>query len=361
MKYILKKNAKILILVGFSLILCNILSASHPLVMKQILDIDISSRRDLINLFLTYFIIHVFLILAKDMRNGVINKAMSKIMRDLRERLFCNVLKWDMSTYQKYNSSEVYTRLTADVDNVSALFLGTLQVVLNNVIYIVTMVSFMFFADTILAIIGSIAIFLNAFISYIFTHKVAIYNKIILDKRDSENRQYSEMYNKNKLTYLFGLQKKNKSKLCTTLDEEFVYRKKFIFVESFIYPLAVTFQAIAIYIILIYVFHINFTISLGSIYLVIKYIGNCRTPLNEIFTELEEIQSSAISLKKINKLLKEQGKENIENGEYVEELKGDIEFENVCMQYGENEVLHDISFVIKEGNKVTIAGKTGVR
>ena len=37
-----------------------------------------------------------------------------------------------------------------------------------------------------------------------------------------------------------------------------------------------------------------------------------------------------------------------------------IEFENVCMQYGENKVLHNISFVIKEGNKVTIAGKTGV-
>ena len=169
------------------------------------------------------------------------------------------------------------------------------------------------------------------------------------------------MYNKNKLTYLFGLQKKNRDKLCTTLDEELVYRKKFIFDESFIYPLAVTFQAIAIYIILIYVFHINFTISLGSIYLVVKYIGNCRAPLNEIFTELEEIQSSAISLKKINKLLKENGKEDIESGECLEELKGDIEYENVCMQYGENEVLHNISFIIKEGNKVTIAGKTGVR
>lgn len=30
------------------------------------------------------------------------------------------------------------------------------------------------------------------------------------------------------------------------------------------------------------------------------------------------------------------------------------------MQYGENKVLHNISFIIKEGNKVTIAGKTGV-
>lgn len=360
MRYILKKNAKILILVGISIIIVNILSASHPLVMKGILDIDITAKDALMRLFLTYFIIHIILVLAKNARNSIINKAMSKILKDLREKLFCHILKWDMSTYQKYNSSEIYTRLTADIDNVSSLFLGTMQVVLNDVVYIITMVTFMFFADIKLAIIGSIAILLNAVVSYIFTHQVANCNKIILDKRDKENKQFSEMYNKNKLTFLYGLQKENKDKIWQTLDEELVYRKKWILDESFIYPLAITIQAIAIYLILIYVFHINVAIPLGSIYLVINYIQNCRIPLNEIFTELEEIQSSSMSLKRINKLLKEQGKEDIEKGEIVEDLKGDIEFENVCMQYGENKVLHNISFIIKEGNKVTIAGKTGV-
>ncbi len=360
MKSILKKNAKILILVGISIIIANILSASHPLVMKEILDIDITAKEALIKLFIIYFIIHIILVIAKNTRNSIINRAMSKILKDLREKLFCHVMKWDMSTYQKYNSSEIYTRLTADIDNVSSLFLGTMQVVLVDVIYIITMVIFMFLADIKLAVIGSIAIILNAIVSYIFTHKVAICNKIILDKRDNENRQFSEMYNKNKLTFLFGLQKKNENKICNTLDEELVYRKKYIFDESFIYPLAITIQAIAIYLILVYVFNINIGVSLGSIYLVINYIQNCRAPLNEIFTELEGIQASTMSLKRINKLLKEQGKEDIEEGEAVENLKGDIEFENVCMQYEENKVLQGISFIIKEGNKVTIAGKTGV-
>lgn len=360
MKYILKKNTKILFLVGISIIIVNILSASHPLVMKGILDIDITAKDALIRLLLTYFLIHIILVLAKNTRNSIINKAMSKILKELREKLFCHILKWDMLTYQKYNSSEIYTRLTADIDNVSSLFLGTMQVVLNDVVYIITMVIFMFFADIKLAIIGSVAILLNAIVSYIFTHQVANCNKKILDKRDKENKQFSEMYNKNKLTFLYGLQKKTKDEICQTLDEELVYRRKWIFNESFIYPLAVTIQAIAIYLILIYVFHINVAISLGSIYLVINYIQNCREPLNEIFTQIEEIQSSYMSLKRINKLLNENGEEDIETGEIVEDIKGDIEFQNVCMQYGENKVLHNISFIIKEGDKVTIAGKTGV-
>ena len=363
MKSILKKNSKILCLVVFFLIITNILSVTHPLVLKQILDIDFNDNNIVIilrNLAVVYITVHIFLIISKDLRNTVINKAMSKILKDLREKLFCHVLKWNMETYQKYNSSEIYTRLTADIDNVSALFLGTLQVLVNDVLYIALMVVFMFLADIKLAIIGCIAMIITAVISYIFTHQVAKASKQILNKRDKENRQYSEMYNKNKLTYLFKLQKNTAKKINKTLDEELFYRKKFIFIESFTYPLSTTIQALAIYFILQYTLNINSFISLGSIYLVINYIKDCREPLNEIFEQLEEIQSSFMSLKRINILLKENGVEDIEKGKIEENLKGDIEFENVYMQYGDNKVLNDISFIIKEGSKVTIAGKTGV-
>ena len=363
MKSILKKNRKILFLVAFFLIATNILTVTHPFVLKQILDIDFNDNNIIIilrNLAIVYITLHILLIISKDLRNTVINKAMSKILKELREKLFCHVLKWNMETYQKYNSSEIYTRLTADIDNVSALFLGTLQVLVNDVLYIILMVVFMFLADVKLAVIGCIAMIITAVISYIFTHQVAKANKQILNKRDKENRQYSEMYNKNKLTYLFGLQKNTTRKIHKTLDEELVYRKRFIFVESFTYPLSTTIQALAIYFILQYTLNIDNLISLGSIYLVINYIKDCREPLTEIFDQLEEIQSSFMSLKRINVLLKENGVEDIGKGEKDEDLKGDIEFENVYMQYGDNKVLNDISFIIKEGSKVTIAGKTGV-
>ena len=43
MKDILKKNIKMLIVIAFFLIVCNILSVLHPFVMKGILDVDIKS------------------------------------------------------------------------------------------------------------------------------------------------------------------------------------------------------------------------------------------------------------------------------------------------------------------------------
>ncbi|MCI8519051.1 MAG: ATP-binding cassette domain-containing protein, partial [Clostridia bacterium] len=72
------------------------------------------------------------------------------------------------------------------------------------------------------------------------------------------------------------------------------------------------------------------------------------------------MQTCLNSLKRINKILQEPDDEDIENGKDAKILNGDIEFKNVYMSYTENEeVLKDISFVIKKGSKTAIAGKTG--
>lgn len=118
--------------------------------MKGILDVDLKSENVTIilkQLFLTYATVHIILLVSKNVRNNIVNKTMAKILKQLRETLFYKILKWDMTTYEKYNSSEIYTRLTADMDNVFPLFFGMLEILLNNVVYIIMMVIFMFLAD----------------------------------------------------------------------------------------------------------------------------------------------------------------------------------------------------------------------
>ncbi len=87
MKYILKKNAKILILVGVSIIIVNILSASHPLVMKRILDIDITAKDAFNKIILNIFYNTYYFSISKNTRNSIINKAMSKILKDFKRKI----------------------------------------------------------------------------------------------------------------------------------------------------------------------------------------------------------------------------------------------------------------------------------
>ena len=70
MKSILKKNAKILFLVALFLIITNILSVTHPFVLKQILDIDFNDTNIVIilrNLVILYITVHILLIISKDL------------------------------------------------------------------------------------------------------------------------------------------------------------------------------------------------------------------------------------------------------------------------------------------------------
>lgn len=363
MKNILKKHIKSLILIAFLLIACNLLSTLHPYVMKEFVDIDFNSEnieRIITNFIILYASIHLILVISKNLKNIVINKTMTKILKDIRQKVFNKVLNFKMTTFNKYNSAELYTRLTVDIDNLLTMFSGILDILLNNITHIVFMVVMMFIANINIAVIGAFTIFVIAIVAYNSSRILGNLDNEILKKRDVENREFSELYNKNKLTYLFKLQKRNIAKTDKLFDEELDIRKRYIFVHHFPYWLLTLIQSLGIYAIIYYALNINTNISLGSIYLVLFYTKQCKSPLEEIFNNLEDLQTCMNSYKRIKVLLEETNGENIEEGEYVDDLNEDIEFQNVSMSYGKEIILKNLSFIIKKGTKVTIAGRTGV-
>lgn len=364
MRKILKKYWKPILVVCGLLIVCNLLSTLHPYVLKQILDIDFSSEEIetiLFKFILLYTGIHVVLIFLKNTREIATNKVICKIIKEIREKIFDNVLNFRMQTFEKYNSSEIYTRLTDDVDKLFDLFFGIVYAFINNILHIIFMVIMMFVTNLNLALIGFVTVFLISVVSLKFTKVLGKIDNVTLHIRDKENKEYSEMYNKNKLTYLFKLQKQNVKKANDLLDRELKNRKKYIFIHHFPYWILSMIQALGIYAILYYVLNIDVSISLGSIYLVLFYTKECKSPLEDMFNQLEKMQTSINSYKKVKVLLNETKCEDIKQGEVAQDLNGDIEFQNVSMKYEKELVLKNMSFIIKQGTKVTIAGRTGVR
>lgn len=344
------------------LIICNIFGTIHPFVMKKILEVDIQSdgvQMILIQLVALYVGIHVGYAFLKNVRNIQINKLMAKVVRDIRETLFDKVLTFKMRTFEKYNSAQLYTRLTDDINQLGTMFMGALNVVVNNVIYLIFMVIMMFFANISLAWIGLATICSIGLSTKKFTKLLGNYTQKFMKKRDEENKRFSEFFNRNKLTYLYQLQERNIKEVNYLLDKELQARKGYILLQSFTYWTLTLLEALGIYAVLYYALNINVSISIGSIYLILFYIKECRGPLNEICNQLEEIQNCMVSYQRIAEVLKEKNPENLSSGEEVETVKGDIEFQNVWMKYEKETVLENVSFLIKEGSKVTIAGRTG--
>ena len=172
MRKIIKKYVKSIVMIGILLLVCDFLSALPPYIVKQVVDIDFT-REDIIAIILSfifiYISIHLGRLLFQYIRDVAINKTICKILRDIRKKLFDKILDFKMITFNKYNSSELYTRLTSDVDNLFELFFGFLYDILSNVFYIVFMIIMMFVANINLAIIGTITIALIFVIVYKFT------------------------------------------------------------------------------------------------------------------------------------------------------------------------------------------------
>lgn len=212
----------------------------------------------------------------------------------------------------------------------------------------------MILIDIKLSIIGITCIFIIGLYSFFIVKKLKKLQKITTIKRDLENQQYSENYNKSKLTRFFSLEKKNISKVNKLLDEELQNRYKYITVNSFLWPASVLLQAVGIYVIIYYVLNIETSISLGTVYIFLYYIKQAFTPLKEMFDQLEEIQNAQVSLERINTVLSVKEKEDIKQGQKIQKLEGNIEFKNVTFAYGKKEVLNDISFKINKGKKLLL-------
>lgn len=355
------KNKKTIILIVVLLVLINIFNVIAPYILKLIID-EFSQNIEInrvIVLVSIYLLVRIGIILIKAVKNKKTNFLSNKMLSELRDTMLNKVLGMKLETFNKFASSDIYTRLTLDAENVKSLFSNNIPVVLNDVLHILLMIVVMLIIDIKLALIGITIIAVIASYSYMLIGKLKKIDKVILDKRDLENRQYSEDYNKSKLTKFFSLEEKNIAKVDNLLDEELKNRFKYTSLNSFLWPVGVLLESVGIYAILYYALNINMAYSLGTIYIFLYYIKQCFNPLKEIFNQIEEIQEATVSLERINTILKIKEKEDIYIGYMIEKFKGDIEFEDVGFAYNKKYIFKNATFKINQGEKVAIIGKTG--
>jgi ATP-binding cassette subfamily B protein len=102
-------------------------------------------------------------------------------------------------------------------------------------------------------------------------------------------------------------------------------------------------------------------VTIGELLMVIAYLAQLYSPLKSISKTSATVQSSIVSLERSFELLDEKPDvtERID-ARSIARANGAIAFSDVCFGYGSNHpVLTDISFEIKPGTRVGIAGPTG--
>jgi ABC-type bacteriocin/lantibiotic exporter with double-glycine peptidase domain len=101
--------------------------------------------------------------------------------------------------------------------------------------------------------------------------------------------------------------------------------------------------------------------SLGSLFAYQAYLEYVFGPAQALATANLEMHSALASAERIANLSNLVPEDNTGQGKIVRRLQGDIEFKAVCFAYeADAPILSDISFTIRAGERIAVAGASGV-
>ena len=98
----------------------------------------------------------------------------------------------------------------------------------------------------------------------------------------------------------------------------------------------------------------------GELVAYVEYSRNCTWPLDMIAELANEFSSAIASHKKLKKISDQKAElTECENPIHLDEVKGEITFDNVSFSIGDVDILEDISFSLPKGKTLGIMGATG--
>lgn len=100
-----------------------------------------------------------------------------------------------------------------------------------------------------------------------------------------------------------------------------------------------------------------FGMSVGTSVTVINYISRIFAPIESLGMEIQTIQSAMAGVKRIDAFLSQP--ERAVPPEVGKPARGDVVLSHVTFGYGERPVLHDFSMTVRQGEQVTLVGRTG--
>lgn len=359
------ENKKLFIWVIFIATLLSIVSSIRPLLTGKAIDLYILPQQTpyllklcillavilLLEIVLQYF----FILLSNIVAQGVIEK--------LRITLFDKIINYRLSFFDKTPNGVLVTRSVSDIETVSQVFTDGILVVLGDLLRIVFFVGTMFYTNWKLACIVILILPLMILTTRIFQKSMkktfsaeraqtAIFNSFVQERLSGMS--IIQLFNREKAEF-DKFQEINKNLKSAYL--------KTVFYFSLFFPIVELVSAFAIGMVVVVGGFSSFyyqDVTPGDIVSFIIFIPMLVRPIRQMAERFNNLQRGLVSSERVfkmidlNEIIPDTG--NIEK----ENIKGDIDFQNVVFNYTEGEeILKKISFSAKAGDTIAIVGATG--
>jgi len=286
-----------------------------------------------------------------------------KTIFDLRMELFRHIQKFSMKFFDKNPVGRLVTRLTNDIEVLNEMFSSGIVMVFADVFIITGILFFMFSLSWELTLIALSVVFPLIYATVIFRRKVRTAFRDVRYYLAKMNSFLQEHISGILVVKIFNKEKRTLNDFKKINYDHTKANKKSVFYYSVFFPIVELIGALSGALIIWYGGGeaVQGALTIGILISFIQYSEMFFRPIRDLSEKYNIMQTAMASSERIFRLLDRQSVINdpdkpVEMGE----CKGIIEFKNVWFAYvKEDYVLRDISFNIRQGEKVAFVGATG--
>jgi subfamily B ATP-binding cassette protein MsbA len=286
-----------------------------------------------------------------------------EVIRDLRVNLFEHMLQFKMKYFDKSAVGRLVTRAVSDIETIASIFSEGLFMIASDMLKMMVVLGFMFYQSWQLTLLVLTVMPFILYATRVFQKKMKIAFEDVRNQVANLNTFVQERITGMKIVQLFtreDVEYQNFKEINNKHRKAWV---KTVWYNSIFFPIAEMSTSITIGLIVWYgglrVVD-NDALSLGIIIMFIELSQMLFRPLRQIADKFNTLQMGMVAANRVfgildtHEQIKDDGEITINN------LKGEIEFQDVHFGYDEDEeVLKGVSFKANIGETIAIVGATG--
>lgn len=286
-----------------------------------------------------------------------------KMTHALRSEMSHKLTRLPAATLVDQNPGEVAARFSGDVDTVEALFTSGIISIVADACRIISIMAVIFVKNPGLALIFLLVLPLFA----VFTRHVQ--KRMLAAQLDNRRAvaavsgQVPETLHNIRTIRALGMEAYMERRYDQRIADSYSAMERTNFYDAIYSPAVLTLNAVVVGIVMLLSASGNstalalFGMSVGTSVAIINYISRIFAPIESLGMEIQTIQSAMAGVKRIDAFLAQP--ERTIPAERTKAARGDVELAHVTFGYGEKHVLNDFSMTVKQGEQVTLVGRTG--
>lgn len=343
-----------------------------PLILAKIIDTITSGTMPAFYMIIMYFGFLLVTGLMESARETFLTVFGQKITHSLRSALMDKYSCLTTSGLTSQKPGTVVSRFVGDADTVENLFTSGIISMFADACKIISIVAVIWFKNKGLAIVLLVILpFLFVFTRIIQKNMLAaqIENRRAVGRASGH---VPETLHNIRTIHTLGKENYMAQRYDEYICESYAAVEKTNFYDAVYSPVILILNAIVVAVVMLFSASGNqsvltlFGMSAGTAVAVINYISQIFAPVESLGMEIQTIQSAIAGVHRINEFF-ELDEFSVKKDSYITEntaKKSDsdvlVDFNNVTFSYDDDKnVVENLSFSVKEGEQVTLSGRTG--